>query len=417
MVKKIVKIALACLLVGAVTVGVYAFNLYEETNEAIEKIGTPEQVAVAESAKVKPLTLLLMGIDHRPDTGSLNSDVMMVVTLNPEDQSATLVSIPRDMQLAPKDLPERKANYYYPYFYNASKETAFANTKKVFQELLDVPIDYAVAIDFEGFRQTVDILGGLTLDVDMDMRYVDEFDGTDINLKKGVQKLNGKQALDFVRYRKSNRDTQESSDLARNVRQQQVLGEMLRSLKSAGGITKLSQIIETAGNHIRTDVPSSQIRDLITTYFNMNPSNVDFIHLNGIWESPYIVVKDEDIHQAKIALKLERGETLTAAEMEFRNSEDKETTSTNTYGKRPSSTPKPGGTAGSGSATPPKNGNSTVTGNTYKTSVAPKDEADSDAKSESAAKPDSTAKPDAATQPDAAAKPDAKPSDKTEERE
>lgn len=311
MLNKIVKIALSCVLIGVASVGIYASVLYKDASEVIDKIGTPELVAEAESAKVKPLTLLLMGIDHREDSGGMNSDVIMIVAVNPNTQSATVVSIPRDTQLSPKGLPERKANYYYPYFYNMNKDQAFFNTKKVFSELLDVPIDYAITVDFDGFRQAVDVLGGLTINVDMDMRYVDDEDGTNINLKKGISKLNGKQVLDFVRYRKSNMDTQESSDFARNARQQQVLNEMLKSVKTAGGITKLSQMIETVGNHMNTDVPSSQIRDMIMTYFNMNPAKVNYIPLEGEWESPYVIIKKEEIKRGSDALKQQLGDADT----------------------------------------------------------------------------------------------------------
>ncbi|OXM83671.1 LCP family protein [Paenibacillus rigui] len=310
------KIVLSCLLLLVAVLGTYAYTLYRQTNLAIDKIGTDEPVTEVEAAaiKTKPLTVLLLGIDHREDTGSLNSDVIMVVTVNPMTQSATVVSLPRDMQLAPKGLPSRKANYYYPYFYNSDRDHAYEETKKVFSDYLDVPIDYVVTVDFDGFRQTVDILGGLTVNVDMDMRYVDDEDGTNINLKKGVAKLSGKQVLDFVRYRKSNRGTEDSSDLERNQRQQQVLNELLTTVKSAGGITKLNQIIQAVGDHMRTDVPSSQIRELISTYFTLKPSNVNYIHLDGDWESPYIIVKDEDIDKAREALKLQRGESLTSAD-------------------------------------------------------------------------------------------------------
>ena len=360
MLRRIVKIALSCVLIGVVSVGIYATVLYKDASEVIEKIGTPELVAEAESAKVKPLTLLLMGIDHRVDTGSLNSDVIMVVSVNPNTQSATLVSIPRDTQLSPKGLPERKANYYYPYFYNMNKEEAFAKTKSVFSEVLGVPIDYAITIDFEGFRQAVDVLGGLTINVDMDMRYVDDEDGTNINLKKGISKLNGKQTLDFVRYRKSNMNTQESSDFERNARQQQVLNEMLKSVKSAGGITKLSQMIETVGNHMNTDVPSSQIRDMIRTYFNMNPSNINYVHLEGEWESPYVVVKKEELQKASEALKQQLGDDTDHASSGAWDSLD--STSTNTYGKSYSSSNsiRSGGSSGRN----PAAGN-TVSGVTY----------------------------------------------------
>ncbi|UQZ83751.1 Putative transcriptional regulator YvhJ [Paenibacillus konkukensis] len=363
MYKKIVKIALSCLLVGVATVGVYAAVLYKDASEVIDKIGTPEPVAEAQSAKVKPLTFLLMGIDHRENAGGLNSDVIMVVTVNPNDQSAALVSIPRDMELGPEGLPERKANYYYPYFYNLNKDTAFDNTKQLFGDLLDVPIDYAATIDFDGFRQTVDILGGLTINVDMDMRYVDDEDGTNINLKKGIAKLDGKQVLDFVRYRKSNRDTQESSDFERNQRQQQVMGEMLGALKSAGGISKLSQIIETLGNHLRTDVPAVQIRDLISTYFHMDPSKISYMNLEGEWVSPYVIVKDEDIEKASMLLKQQLGETVPS--FTDRGAKDDSVTGSTYGGGRGN-----GSVSGSKPAAGSGSGKSTVSRSTYGTTSA-----------------------------------------------
>ncbi|NHN32994.1 LCP family protein [Paenibacillus agricola] len=299
-----------CLVVLAGIAGItsfYTYSIYSQAEVAIEKIGTPVVVPVQESAKVKPITLLLLGVDHRPETGSLNSDVIMVVTLNPENKAATVVSLPRDLQLEPEGLEARKANYYYPHFMIKDKENALALTKDVFSNFLGVPIDYAVTVNFEGFRNVVDLIGGLTLNVDMDMRYVDNEDGTNIDLKQGVATLNGKEVLDFVRYRKSNRNTEESSDLERNERQQQVLNELLSSLKSVDGVTKLGSIIETVGNQISTDVPSLQLRDLIRTYFDISPANVAYIPLDGAWVSPYIVVSQEELAKARDALQAQQG--------------------------------------------------------------------------------------------------------------
>ncbi|SFL66693.1 transcriptional attenuator, LytR family [Paenibacillus sp. 1_12] len=305
--KKIWIITSLCVILLAGVTGLYTYSIYSKAEEAINKISDPTSVTVPvkESAKVKPLTLLLMGIDYRPETGSLNSDVIMVVTLNPDKKSATLVSLPRDLQLDPKGLEARKANYYYPHFMLKDKETAFANTKQIFSDLLGIPIDYAVTVDFDGFRKVVDLMGGLTIDIDMDMRYVDDEDGTDINLKKGTALLDGKKVLDFVRYRKSNRNTEESSDLERNQRQQQVLNELLSSLKSVDGVTKLGTIIGTLGDHIRTDVPASQLRDFLRTYYDISPENVQYMPLDGEWISPYIVVSDEELNKARNALKMQ----------------------------------------------------------------------------------------------------------------
>jgi LCP family protein required for cell wall assembly len=312
--KKIWIIISLCVVTIAGLIGItsmYTYSIYSQAEVALGKIGTPVVVPVKESAKVKPLTLLLMGIDYRPESGSLNSDVIMIVTLNPESKSATLVSLPRDLQLEPDGLEARKANYYYPYFMLKDKETALARTKEIFSDYLKVPIDYAVTVDFDGFRKVVDLMGGLDINVDMDMRYVDDEDGTDINLKQGMATLNGKQVLDFVRYRKSNRNTQESSDLERNQRQQQVLNELLSSLKSVDGVTKLGSIIETLGDHIKTDVPSSQLRDLLRTYFDITPANVKYIPLDGEWISPYIVVSEKEVNKARTALRLQLNVGIT----------------------------------------------------------------------------------------------------------
>lgn len=341
-------LALISLIVAA---GVYANYIFQKANDVIDDVGVEEHVPPEESAKVKPLTVMLMGIDHRKETGSMNTDVIMVVSLNPERKSATVVSIPRDVQLTPDGLPHRKANYYFPHFYLQDKETAFAKTKELFGEYLEVPIDYMLTIDFNGFVKAIDELGGLTIDVDMDMCYKDSFDGTNINLKKGTQLLNGKQTLDFVRYRKSSNScsvrTAESTDFARNMRQQQVLDKMFGKLKSFSGLTKVGQLIEAVGEEMKSDIPSSQIRDFLEKYYNIDRGNIKYVHLEGDWVSPYIILKDEDIDQARNALKEELGIKASAQP-------------SSSPGATPSGTPRPDGTSKPG-ASPSAKPNATPT--------------------------------------------------------
>ncbi|WJH35146.1 LCP family protein [Paenibacillus sp. CC-CFT747] len=217
----------------------YAGYLYTKANDALDKMSGSQPSGGAEekaddSRKWRPMTFLLTGIDSREGSGgTMNMDVMMLAALNPETHKMTVVSLPRDMLLKSKHHGRHKANYFFPYFYNQDKNTALQETKRFFSDMFEVPIDYMAVIDFDGFSRTVDELGGLKLDVDMDMRYTDRADGTDINLRKGLQELDGKQTLDFVRYRKSNNGTEESSDLERNARQQQVLTGLLDKLTSS----------------------------------------------------------------------------------------------------------------------------------------------------------------------------------------
>ncbi|MCR8641616.1 LCP family protein [Paenibacillus sp. N1-5-1-14] len=311
--RKALWIILTTLLIAVMGMGSWAGYLYYKGNELVGKISTVgpdesgKEVTTTAVEPAKPITLLLMGIDFRKETGSLNSDVIMVASLNPETKSATIVSLPRDFQMKPKDrnLQSRKANYYYPHFYLQDKLTAFSNTKKLFSEFLQVPIDAAVTIDFDGFRKVIDELGGVDVNVSMDMRYVDEEDGTNINLKKGQQKLNGKQALDYVRYRKSNMGTDGTTDYDRNMRQQEVIHQVMEKVMSLGGVMKLGQLMDVAGDSIRTDIPGKQLMGFFQKYIGIDRSQIDFIGLEGEWESPFIILTQEEIDLARLSLKTE----------------------------------------------------------------------------------------------------------------
>lgn len=309
-----VMLTLGILGIGAAS---YAGYLIHKADKALEQMsvsaasGTSSQTAAAaNNAEWKPMSFLLVGVDNRKGSGgSMNSDVMMLVSLNPETRSATMVSIPRDLQLKPREfgLSSQKANYYYAYYYNKDRDTALTQTKKFFSSMFDLPIDYMAVIDFDGFREVVDELNGIEIDVDMDMRYVDNYDGTNINLKKGLQTLDGKETLDFLRYRKSNMGTQESSDIARNERQQQVLSKLLEKMTSFGGITQWGGLLEIAGRNVQTDIPADQLRQFILSFQKLKPNHIESIPLEGRWDSPYIVPKEDDLRAAIASLRTQLG--------------------------------------------------------------------------------------------------------------
>ncbi|MFK7693413.1 LCP family protein [Paenibacillus sp. HJGM_3] len=281
----------------------YAGYLYWQINQAIDHVGTNAPVAPDQSAKSKPLTILLLGTDTRSETGSLNTDVIMVASMNPNTQKATLVSIPRDTQVKLSGVKTNKANAFYANYVAADKKTAQTKTKELFGRYLNVKIDYMAIINFQGFEDVIDKLGGLTIDVDMDMCYVDKFDGTNIKLRKGVQPLDGKKTLDFVRYRKSNCGTAESNDMERNERQQQVIDRMVGKLKSVEGVLKLGQVIESAAESVQTDIPSVQIKTFLGTYIGIDRDKINYIHLEGDWQSPYVILKNEELKAAQAALR------------------------------------------------------------------------------------------------------------------
>jgi LCP family protein required for cell wall assembly len=296
----------------------YGVYLYWKLQDTTSQIGTADMVNAADRARVKPVSILILGTDYRKETKSANTDVIMIATLNPKSKSATLVSVPRDTYMDPQGLRPNKANSFYAaYLYSSSFDSApdgkearqlyaMDNIKEVFGRYVDMNIDYVSIVDFKTFEDIIDAFGGLTIDVDQDMCHNDRADGTNINLKAGIQQLNGKQTLDFVRYRKSMNcrpRTPGSSDFERNARQHQVISKLFEKLKSTEGVMKVGNILDAVGNNVKSDIPSQQIEDMLETYVTIDNTKIDFIHLEGNWDGQYVHISPEAVAAATTSLQ------------------------------------------------------------------------------------------------------------------
>ncbi|AJY76350.1 LCP family protein [Paenibacillus beijingensis] len=305
------------LVVGAAC---FAGYLFWKTGDAINNIsGVETTVPASESVKNKPVAMLLMGVDTRSGTGgSLNTDVLMVAAFHPDSKSATVVSIPRDSRIPVEGYRQRKANGYYAAFISNAKDKnskltqteaeqiARDEMKSMLGDYFGIDIKYSAIINFQGFADVIDALGGVNVNVDMDMDYDDHAGqpgGTSIHLKKGPQKLNGEDALGYVRYRKSNNGKNPSSDFDRNRRQSEVVGAITDELKSVGGISRLGSVIGAVGHNMKTDIPKSEIQNFMKTYFGISKENVNFIPLEGTWKSPYVYLNDSSVEKAKASLQ------------------------------------------------------------------------------------------------------------------
>lgn len=119
----------------------------------------------------------------------------MVTAFNPDTKTVTVVSLPRDTKIELKGYKSNKANAYYPIFLSKEKESGVKATdemKTMMSKYMDIPIDYVTVLNFQGFRDAVDALGGVDINVDADMCYRDTADGTNINLKKASRSLTGR---------------------------------------------------------------------------------------------------------------------------------------------------------------------------------------------------------------------------------
>ncbi|GAB6929595.1 hypothetical protein JCM10914A_35780 [Paenibacillus sp. JCM 10914] len=315
--KSFFKFILIVLLLAVLTVAGYAVYLVMKGNEVIDQTGIDKPVPPGQSAKEKPLTVLLLGTDHRPETGTYLTDVTMVATLNPDTNSATLVSLPRDTRIELEGYKVGKLNGFYPNFkaaYNRAEKKesgsgipAEDEMKTMMSKYLGINIDYVTVIDFQGFREVVDTFGGVQANVQYNMCYRDTADGTDINLKAGPQKLDGTQALDYVRYRKSSSNctprTKESNDFDRNARQSEVLHSLLDQMKSFGGVTKVGNALDAVSDNMVTDFERQQIRNVLQTYYDIGKEDVKFMPVVGEWRSPFVYVGEKELNAARQALQ------------------------------------------------------------------------------------------------------------------
>ena len=172
----------------------------------------------------KPTLALVIGYDHRPEDGGApsRSDTIMLLRADPKTDTISMLSFPRDLVVQVKCPDGRTAvdriNAAYSY-------CGPEGTLETVRSLTGLPIHYLIGVNFEGFRQSVDRLGGVWLDVDR--RYFNPHGGVyaTINLWPGYQRLRGSQALDFVRYRHTD------SDLFRVARQQQFVKAMKQVIR------------------------------------------------------------------------------------------------------------------------------------------------------------------------------------------
>ncbi|WP_055107447.1 LCP family protein [Paenibacillus ihumii] len=299
---------LTLMFVLALGVGLYIGHLSVTLDQVIEDTGTEEKVAPEQSAKVKPLTMLLLGTDYRPETKTHLTDVMMVIAMNPETKSATVVSLPRDTLVELKGYKADKLNHFYPNFLVQEKKTGITakyEMKTMMSKFFDLNIDYVTVVNFQGFRDVVDALGGIDVNVDADMCYRDRADNTNINLKKGPQHLSGEDALGYVRYRKSNcrPKTKASDDFDRNRRQNEVLHALIDQAKSLDGVLGAAKVIQSVGKNMETDLESQQMKNIIGAYWNISKENVAFMPVTGQWKNPYVYLNGEELDKAKQALK------------------------------------------------------------------------------------------------------------------
>ncbi|MGE5549620.1 MAG: LCP family protein [Bacteroidota bacterium] len=207
----------------------------------------PPQPALAEARLDGVTNILLLGTDARIKVvnGVLEeprTDVMMLASCDPARNAVTILSIPRDTLVEMPGKGRERINMAHVY-------GGLPLTRLMVERLTGLRVDKYLAVDFRAFEELVDLMGGIEVEVDKRMFYEDKAQGLHIDLQKGRQVLNGRQALGFVRYR---RDAM--GDLSRVGRQQKLLRAILAKAIEEHLWTKFIALYRLKQRYVRTDL-------------------------------------------------------------------------------------------------------------------------------------------------------------------
>lgn len=288
-------ILLLFLIVGSY-IGYILFETYQAASGSYSELERGEKSKLRTEAieiSEDPFSILLLGVEDYT-TGGANgrTDSIIVATVNPKDQTVNLLSIPRDTMVYQEHRgKEDKINHAYVF---GGKEA----TIDAVEGLLDIPIDYYATVNFDGFKEIVDEIGGVTVDVPFDFTEksdVQDEDGAKetIEFHEGTMKLNGEEALAYARMRKQD----PRGDFGRNDRQKQIITAVVNTMLQPKNLLKVDEIASHVGNNIETNMRVSEGLGVQSQFKTFNTSSMEQLTIEGSDEyigGTYYFIPDEE---------------------------------------------------------------------------------------------------------------------------
>jgi len=218
------------------------------------------------------VNILIVGCDEIENYG--RADTIVFLSISPKTKDVLILSIPRDTRV---EIPERgmdKINHAYAF----GGKKLISETVSLF---LDMPIHFYAIADFIGFVNIIDELGGVEIDVEKEMHYVDKAGGLDINLSPGKQILDGEKSLQYIRFRQD-----KLGDLGRIKRQQKLALAVIEKMMNFDSIAKIPQISEGMNEYIETDI---KVQDAIALANLFKGTNQEKFNVETVQGEPVYI--------------------------------------------------------------------------------------------------------------------------------
>lgn len=272
---------------------VMALNAYEPLNNNMITSTTINKNKLKEQTSI-----LFLGIDDsdKRSQGEDNSrsDAIILATLNKQEKTVKLLSIPRD------SLVYIPAKGYNDKINHAFQKGGAKSSIETIEKLLEVPVDYYVKMNFDAFVDIVDALGGIEAEVPFTFIEKDQYEKYTVKLTKGKHVLDGREALALARTRKID------NDIERGLRQQELLKSLVEKATSPGSITKYDDVIQAVGQHLKTDMTFETMTSFVS-YLKDGMPDIESLSLEGFddWTSQgyYWRLDLQNLEETKFKLK------------------------------------------------------------------------------------------------------------------
>lgn len=267
------------LLIVIIAVGSWAFYLHSKAESAVSKSHDDMERQKSDlreefvDPKFDNVSILLMGVDSSDERGSdddARTDALMIATLNKDDKSVKILSIPRDtLAYIPEVGYETKINHAHSF----GGPRATIDTV---EEMTNIPIDYYVRINFEAFMDVVDAVDGITYDVPYEFQEQDSTDKSNaIHLMPGIQELDGEETLALARTRKHD------NDVERGKRQQEIIKALVKKTLNVKSLLKYDDIIDAVGENMKTNMTFTEMKSFFGYVTQGKGPEIDLLNVDG----------------------------------------------------------------------------------------------------------------------------------------
>lgn len=278
----------------------YGYFFYASVDDAIRASDDVEQ-GVAEvltgATPEEPFTVLFIGVDSLGAAGDSRADTLILAQIDPELKRVWMISIPRDTKA---DIP----GYGTAKINKAYQEGGVPLTIQTVEQTVGISINHYAEIDISGFKAVVDSLGGVWVDVDVE---IDDPKAAAANkgragqhIDPGYQLLDGNHAIVYVR----SRDFPDA-DFTRMRHQQEFFKALAKQALAAENIFKLPATAKTAAGYVMTDMSLGDVVDALLSLKGMDTNALETTTLRGEWISPYVYTDEE--YKKQIISRMQAG--------------------------------------------------------------------------------------------------------------